>query len=79
MSPSGVLTKLLRSDLASRGKDLPPPRVMMFARDADTADAVATPLRNALWDEHRIGLVLPEGLQPTKTLQVRCLWHPHCS
>jgi hypothetical protein len=45
---------------------------MMFVPDAETADAIATPLRNALWDEHRIGLVLPEGLQPTKILQV---WH----
>lgn len=77
MSPSAVLTRLLRRELQDRGSDAPPPRVMAFAPDATVADAIANPLRNALWDEHRIGLVLPDGLQPTKILQVRSVCTVH--
>ena len=78
MTPSAVLARLLRRELQERGSDAPPPRVMAFAPDATVADAIANPLRNALWDEHRIGLVLPDGLQPTKMLQV-CLAPATCA
>ena len=71
MPATAVMTRLLREDLKARGADNPPPRVMAFVEDAAAADAIANPMRNALWEEHRIGLVLPDGMEPTKTLQVR--------
>ena len=66
-----VLAKLLRGILEARGEDAPSPRVIAFAADADAADKIATPLRAALWEEYRIGLVLPDGEHPTKILEVR--------
>lgn len=71
MPPPAALTKLLRSDLRRRGEDSAPPRVMAFVHDDDTAQVVTNPLRNALWEEHRIGLVVPDGAAPTQTLHVR--------
>eukprot|EP00892_Ulva_mutabilis_P011443 jgi/Ulvmu1/8671/UM047_0009.1 len=64
-----VLSKLLRGILEARGEDAPSPRVVAFATDADEADKLATPLRAALWEEYRIGLVLPDGEYPTKILE----------
>lgn len=66
-----VLSKLLRGILEAQGEDAPSPRVIAFAEDAATADTLVTPLRAALWEEYRIGLVLPDGEHPTKILEVR--------
>jgi hypothetical protein len=71
MPATSVLTKLLRREMKLLGPDSPVPRVMTFVRDATAAKAIANPLRAALWEEHRIGLVLPLGQEPTKTLQAR--------
>ena len=79
MPPASVLAKLLRKELANQGPDGGTPRVMAFVKDAEAAQAIANPLRNALWEEHRIGLVLPEGQEPTKTLQVCPLATPPVS
>lgn len=71
MAASSVLTKLLRLDMEEGGPDAPPPRVITFVNDTDEASALANPLRNALWDEHKVGLLLPDGEQPTTTIHVR--------
>jgi hypothetical protein len=78
MRPAAALTKLLRAEMRAGGPDAPPPRVMAFVADDATADAVANPLRNALWEEHKIGLVLPDGEFPTKMLQARAALHSVC-
>ena len=70
MAPGSLLAKLLRSTRDSTGPDAPYPRVLVFAADAESADKMATALRAALWEEYRIGLVLPGGDFPTKMLQV---------
>lgn len=80
MLPEGVargsvLSKLLRGILEAQGEDAPSPRVIAFAEDAATADTLVTPLRAALWEEYRIGLVLPDGEHPTKILEVRRAAH----
>ena len=46
--------------------DAPPARVMVFARSQDEAQALAGPLRNVLWGEHRISVLLPEGEDPIR-------------
>lgn len=70
MSPGSLLAKLLRSTKENTGPDAPYPRVLVFAADAETADKMATALRAAVWEEYRVGLVLPGGDFPTKMLQV---------
>lgn len=71
MPASSVLTKLLRLDMEARGPDAPPPRVITFVNDTEEATKLANPLRNALWEEHKIGLLLPDGEKPTATIHVR--------
>lgn len=76
VSPALLLTRLLREDLREAAPDAPPPRALVFSADDAAAEALATPLRGALWQEHRIGLVLPSGQQPTRMLEVRSWRRP---
>lgn len=77
MAPGSLLAKMLRSTQDNMGPDAPYPRVLVFAADAESADKMATALRAAVWEEYRIGLVLPGGDFPTKMLQVRFIFAPH--
>jgi hypothetical protein len=70
MAPGSLLAKILRSTRINMQPDAPYPRVLVFAADAESADKLATALRAAVWEEYRIGLVLPGGDFPTKMLQV---------
>ena len=40
--------------------------MLVFAGSEDEARAVATPLRNVLWGEHRMSMLLPSGEEPIK-------------
>ena len=49
-----------------QGEDAAPPRVMVFASSQEAAAAAAQPLRNVLWGQHNISVLLPEGEEPIK-------------
>jgi hypothetical protein len=51
-----------------QGDDGPPARVIVFAATEEQAAAIAEPLRNVLWGEHSIAVLLPGGQEP---IQVR--------
>ena len=38
----------------------------MFVANEGEARAVATPLRNVLWGDHRMSVLLPSGEEPIK-------------
>ena len=40
--------------------------MLVFAGGEDEARAAATPLRNVLWGDHRISVLLPSGEEPIK-------------
>jgi len=63
-----VLTRAIRADLLGGGEDSPPARVMVFADNEEQAIEVASPLRNVLWGEHSISVLLPQGSEPIKAL-----------
>lgn len=63
-----VLTRAIRADLLGGGEDSPPARVMVFADSEEQAREVASPLRNVLWGEHSISVLLPQGSEPIKAL-----------
>lgn len=63
-----TLTRMLRKDLEVGDRDGAPARVMVFTDDEEQARAVATPLRNALWSQHRLSVLLPSGAEPIKAL-----------
>ena len=56
-----------------QGEDAAPPRVMVFASSQEAAAAAAQPLRNVLWGQHNISVLLPEGEEPIKVGQGACL------
>ena len=49
--------------------------MLVFAGGEDEARAAATPLRNVLWGDHRISVLLPSGEEPIKARSVYP--HPH--
>lgn len=69
-----AVARLLRQELRSQDSDRPPARVMLFARSEEEAQRVTSPLRAALWNQHRISVLLPSGMEPIKALQVN---RPH--
>eukprot|EP00891_Asterochloris_glomerata_P003480 jgi/Astpho2/3480/Aster-08115 len=64
-----ILCRQIRRDLEQQGEDAAPPRVMVFASSQEAAAAAAQPLRNVLWGQHNISVLLPEGEEPIKALQ----------
>ena len=55
-----------------QGEDAPPARVIVFAASEAQAVMLAEPLRNVLWGEHTLAVLLPGGQEP---IQVRAsLW-----
>lgn len=63
-----TLARALRADLKGSSPDAPPARVMVFAESEDEAKNLSTPLRNVLWGEHAISVLLPQGSEPIKAL-----------
>ena len=70
-----VLTRLLRKELEDYEKlnkdtDRPPPRVVVFFPDEAVAKDSIIPLRDALWGEHKLCVLLPKtGVNPLQMLE----------
>lgn len=63
-----AMARQMRVDLKEQGDDAPPARVMVFARSEDEAKGLAEPLRNVMWGEHKISVLLPGGEDPIRAL-----------
>ena len=72
-----------------QGEDAAPTRVIVFAPSPEAAQAAAQPIRNVLWGQHNVTVLLPQGEEPIKvsitppllTWVVVCLsvlWHVVC-
>ncbi len=70
-----VLTRLLRKELEDYDKlnkdnEGPPPRVVIFFPDEATAKDSIAPLRDALWGEHKVCVLLPKtGVNPLQMME----------
>jgi len=70
-----VLTRHMRKELEdyeklSKKNNGPPPRVVVFFPDEVTAKDSITPLRDALWGEHRLCVLLPKtGVSPLQMME----------
>mmetsp|Transcript_16049 Transcript_16049/g.37194 ORF Transcript_16049/g.37194 Transcript_16049/m.37194 type:complete len:794 (-) Transcript_16049:65-2446(-) len=70
-----VLTRLLRKELEdheklNRNDDGPSPRVVVFFPDEAVAKDSIVPLRDALWGEHKLCVLLPKtGVNPLQMLE----------
>lgn len=70
-----VLTRLLRKELEDYEKlnkdtDGPPPRVVIFFPDEAIAKDSIGPLRDALWGEHKVCVLLPKtGVNPLQMME----------
>ena len=71
MNPCGWFRRVVLC--CRQGEDAAPPRVMVFASSQEAAAAAAQPLRNVLWGQHNISVLLPEGEEPIKVGRVSCL------
>ena len=49
-----------------QGQDKPAGRTMVFAASDAEARAAARPLRNVLWGDHKMSVLLPTGAEPIK-------------
>lgn len=52
--------------LRREGDDVAPSRALVFASSEEAAEQAAAPLRNVLWNQHRIAVLLPHGEEPIK-------------
>jgi len=70
-----VLTRLLRKELEdyeklNKNNDGPPPRVVIFFPNEAVAKDSIAPLRDALWGEHRLCVLLPKtGVMPLQMME----------
>ena len=64
-----ALTRQLRKDLEDAGEDAPPPRTFIFVPNSVAARTTAGPVRKALWGEHKLLMLLPEGIEALRTVQ----------
>jgi superfamily II DNA/RNA helicase len=70
-----VLTRLLRKELEdyekqNKNNNGPPPRVVIFFPDEAVAKASIAPLRDALWGEHKLCVLLPKtGVNPLQMME----------
>lgn len=51
-------------DARRQGQDAPAGRTMVFAATDEEARAAARPLRNVLWGDHKMSVLLPSGAEP---------------
>ena len=54
--------------LRRQGDDAAPTRVMVFAPTSEAAQACASPIRNVLWGDHKVAVLLPKGEEPIKVV-----------
>lgn len=64
-----ALTRQLRKDLEEAGQDAPPPRTFIFVPNSAAAKTTAGPVRKALWGDHKLLMLLPEGVEALRTVQ----------
>ena len=70
-----ALTRLLRKELEdyeklNKNNNGPPPRVVIFFPDEAVAKDSIAPLRDALWGEHKLCVLLPQtGVNPLQMLE----------
>ena len=64
-----ALTRQLRKDLEEAGQDSPPPRTFIFVPNSEAARVTAAPVRKALWGEHKLLMLLPEGIEALRVVQ----------
>ena len=64
-----ALTRQLRKDLEEAGEDAPPPRTFIFVPNSAAAKTTAGPVRKALWGEHKLLMLLPEGTEALRVVQ----------
>lgn len=64
-----ALTRQLRKDLEEAGEDAPPPRTFIFVPNSAAAKTTAGPVRKALWGDHKLLMLLPEGAEALRTVQ----------
>lgn len=64
-----ALTRQLRKDLEEAGEDAPPPRTFIFVPNSAAAKTTAGPVRKALWGDHKLLMLLPEGTEALRTVQ----------
>jgi hypothetical protein len=65
-----VLTRLLRNELKRYEQLTQRPRVVVFFPDELSAKAAISPLRDALWGEHRLCVLLPTiGVSPLTMME----------
>jgi len=70
-----VLTRLLRKELEdydklNKNNNGPPPRVVVFFPDEAVAKDSIVPLRDALWGEHKLCVLLPKtGVNPLQMME----------
>ena len=64
----GALCRLILADQKSHSRDAMPTRGILYVKDADIARKIAEPLRNIFWGKHSISVLLPDGLEPIKSL-----------
>ena len=69
-----------------QGDDAAPTRVIVFAPSPEAAQAAAQPIRNVLWGQHNVTVLLPQGEEPIKvskpplqSRQSRSALHLHVS
>ncbi len=56
----------ISSHCCRNGDDVAPSRALVFASSEEAAEQAAAPLRNVLWNQHRIAVLLPHGEEPIK-------------
>jgi superfamily II DNA/RNA helicase len=64
-----TLCRQIRADAIAAGEDKPPPRTLVFVKDAPAAEVVAGPLRKALWGAHTLVTLLPEGREALRVVE----------
>ena len=66
---------MLITRLCRQGEDAAPTRVIVFASSPEAAQAAAQPIRNVLWGQHNVTVLLPQGEEPIKvsTRTMACL------
>ena len=64
-----TLCRQIRADAIAVGEDKPPPRTIVFVKDAPAAEIVAGPLRKALWGAHTLVTLLPDGIEALRVVE----------
>lgn len=70
----------LQACICRQGDDAAPTRVIVFAPSPEAAQAAAQPIRNVLWGQHNVTVLLPQGEEPIKaSTSFLVQYVPQCS